>query len=240
MVKQWLIKLQGNKFDLQDLSRLLCSPDLSVTEADNSYYLDSEEFNSVTEISEVYASATKLLEFINGSAKLDLKNFDAVSVVKVIRFDEDGQRESFVIAPPMRAKSRVRVRVCLSGEQISSRPPSVLESWTAIARQDERVAKALRIWHSREHNWHNLYNVYEVVEGNVGTMSKISKILQNGWATEPEIKLFKRTACNENVLGDEARHGDSGDKDLKNPMSLAEAESLIARILKKWLHSKCP
>ncbi|HAG85771.1 MAG TPA: hypothetical protein DCL61_32685 [Cyanobacteria bacterium UBA12227] len=242
MEKAWLIQLKGSEFDLKVLSESFCLSDFSVTEDQGSYYLKSQQFNMANEIEEVYRSATELLTFIKGAIEIYSGQSYNISIARVIRVDEQGQRESFVIAPPpmraaSQAKMRARASICRGTEITNSLPqPSIIESYVAIPRQDERAAKVFRIWVSREHNWHNLYHMYEVVEGNVSSMSQI---VQNGWATETEIKLFKRTACNENVLGDDARHGYTKDLNLKNPMTLSEAQSLIQKILNHWIRSKC-
>lgn len=51
----------------------------------------------------------------------------------------------------------------------------------ARGARDPQVAKALRIFGSRDHNWHNLSNILEVVQSDVG-----GKITKAGWASQAD------------------------------------------------------
>jgi hypothetical protein len=96
------------------------------------------------------------------------------------------------------------------------------ESQLAIAQRDPKVAKVLRIFGSREHNWHNLNNIFEVVQSDVG-----GQITKAGWATQAELDRFTQTANSTEAIGDDARHGSEKFPAPKNPMSLADADALV-------------
>jgi hypothetical protein len=88
----------------------------------------------------------------------------------------------------------------------------------------------------------SLWKVYEVIRDAVGGGDKgrgKAQIEGRGWATPEEIDGF-RGVHYPTVLGDEARHGvEPKDRPAPTvPMSLAEAQQFIRRILKHWLASK--
>jgi hypothetical protein len=66
---EWLVRLEGEKFDLEDLPSLLCSPENTVIEEDSSYYLKSSQFKSLGSADEVRERAIDMIEKLNGAVK---------------------------------------------------------------------------------------------------------------------------------------------------------------------------
>jgi hypothetical protein len=98
------------------------------------------------------------------------------------------------------------------------------------AEADPDAQEVVDIWGSKPHDWVNLYKVFEIVQQRVD-------IKENGWASDNEITRFARTANHPEAAGEGARHGRSNKEPPPKPMSLAEADALVERIVIAWLWS---
>jgi len=238
-VKEWLVRLKGEKFDLQDLPVLLTSPEVTVIEEDGKYYLKSEDFNSLTDAGDVLAASKPILETINGALLLYLGGFQTIEADgTVIGIDENGKHHNYAFISPTSiiGRSRVSARLTVmktNGTVNSSRQPSKVKSWIAVARQNKNVADAFHFF--GKPTWSNLYKAYEIIRDDVGGENEI---VEKGWVKKSNITRFRRTAQNPEVLGDDARHARTKDEPPKKPMPLSEATSLIQTLLKNWLRSK--
>jgi len=235
---EWLVRLEGEKSGLEDLSRLR-SPDWSVSKREDGYYLRSTGFNLLTDAHDVRECATQILDVVSGLAKLIYGNFQAVKVSGIMRVEEDGKPPQQFIMPLSIscAEAFGTPSIVTSGETESSQAPNIMESVLEIASQEKPVREALARYGGLEHNWQNLYNILEIVKGDVGGENALIK---KPWSPSGKLKLFKQTANSPLAIGHEARHGSAAHQPPQQPMSLSEAKYLIRDILDKWLRSKLP
>lgn len=240
---EWLVELKGERLDLQYLSRQLSSEEWSVSDKEGRYYLRSARFNSLTDARDVLDDAAEFLAVINGLANVQSSDFHAVELAGIARVEE-GEKPPTQFLFPKSISARIGMYGELTARKLgdtgdttdSQRQPTVLESWLAIADQDPKVRKALRILGSQENNWGTLRKVYEVLEGDAGQPTKIAKY---GWADVEEIKRFIESASDPDASGDDAVHGYTKRPLHFSPMSLSEARSFIRDLLEKWIRSKC-
>jgi hypothetical protein len=230
-----MVRLKGESFDLALLTEHFHAATLSITNQDGSYYAQSSELEVLSSEPEVRSKADEMLENVNGIGRMLDPQFRPIEIDAITETDSTGSRKHYM---EFSEETRVRDKVMLEvvnadGTTEQSKGPSPAESQLAIAQLDAKVAKALRIFGSREHNWHNLSNIFEVVQSDVG-----GQITKAGWATQAEIDRFTQTANSVQAIGDDARHGHEKIPAPKNPMSLTEAELLITRILKNWIDSQ--
>jgi hypothetical protein len=219
-MKEWLVRLKGDVFDLQGLLVLFSSPKATVLEEGGNYYLKSTDFNLLTDAGDVLEAAKYILQIVNGAAMLHLENFLVVQVhPSVIGIDQDGKRHQFSFGY---GTGRPVLR--------PAQQPARVDSWITQAGQNKNIADALRLF--CEQNWINLYKIYEIVRDDIGGERNMY-----GWVTKREIKRFTQTAQSRDAIGDAARHASDKFKPPKGPMSLAEAKSLIKIILLNWLNS---
>lgn len=236
---KWLVRLKGEKFDLEDLPSLLRLPELSVIEEDGSYYLQSSEFDSLTSVDEVFKRGVELIETVNGVAKLYRDNFCDVAEDGVTHVEDDGRRSHHtylhISNVTMRSKVSAIITVTKSnGSQPAVNQHSPLESWVYLAQKYKPVAAALHFY--REDSWINLYKVYETIRDDIGG-DRI--FVKNGWVSKSELSRFTQTAQSIKALGDQARHASSKKYPSPDvPMSHCEAKSMIKSILMKWLATK--
>jgi len=234
---KWLVRLKGERFDLEDLPSLLRSPELNATEDNGFYYLQSSEFDSLTSADEVRERGIALIKILNGAAKLYRDNFRDVAEDGITRVENDGSRHHYVyleggITPRAKVSAQVTV-ITSNGSQPAVGQPSPLESWFRLAQKHKPVADALHFY--REDSWINLYKVYEVIIDDVGGEHIV---VSNGWVSGSYLSRFTQTAQSRAALGDYARHASQKYKPPAQPMPLSEAKSLVKSILMKWLTTK--
>ena len=231
----WLVRLKGEKFDLEDFPSLLRSPEHTVIEENGSYYLKSSDFDSLSSADEVRERAIAIIDMLNGAMKLHIHDFRGVFEDGVTIIKEDGSRHhSVYLGGSIAARVKVSATVTTSnGTQQIAPQPSDVESWLSLAKGDKAVADALHFF--RENTWISLYKVYEIIRDDVGGEEAITT---NGWATKKRLKRFTRTAQSRAALGDYARHASKKYTPPAQPMPIHEAESLIRGILLSWFRSK--
>jgi hypothetical protein len=84
-------------------------------------------------------------------------------------------------------------------------------------------------------SWAELYKVGEALHAAIGS----DEIVARGWASEAELRLFRKTANHQDAAGRDARHARKAGKDApSSPMALEEARELIRRIVFAWLTEK--
>ncbi|MBE0415062.1 MAG: hypothetical protein IBX36_00770 [Dehalococcoidia bacterium] len=234
---KWLVRLKGEKFDLEDLPRLLHSPELAVSEENGFYYLQSSEFESLTSSDEVRKRGIDLIDKLNGAAKLYRGNFQDVSEDGITHVEDDGRCHRYVyLEGTVTGRGKLRANATVispDGTEKKVDQPTNLETWIGIANKYKPVADALHFF--RQHSWVNLYKVYEIIRDDVGGENAI--IAQHR-VSKGKLKRFKQTAQSRAALGDYARHASKKYKPPAQLMSLSEAKSMIKDILINWMQTK--
>ena len=223
---KWLVRLKGERFDLEDFPKLLCSPEVRVVEENGSFYLESSEFNSLTSAEEVRERGRALIKLINGVTKFNSDNFLGISEDTIIRVEDDGKRHHYVfLEGAIKARAKVSAQVTViatDGSEKVATQPSALESLPEVAQKHNVVAEALSFY--RDDTWISLYKAYEIIRDDVGGKHQIIK---NGWSVDSDINRFTQTAQSRAALGDSARHASGKYKPPAQPMTFSEARPLI-------------
>jgi hypothetical protein len=107
------------------------------------------------------------------------------------------------------------------------------QDWLRLARGDEAVSRALRVFAQGSVRWSGLYHAFEIVEASVG-----GRMYDEGWITRQDANLFTWTANSPAVVGEEARHGHQRNDPPPHPMSEDEAQRIIKTLITRWLDWK--
>lgn len=234
---EWLVKLIGEKSDLEYLCTLHPS-DWSVTREEDSYYMRSSCLDLTAQDESVYESATRILDLANGVARLFYPNFQLIKVDQIRRKKDDGTLTQYINSSGISSQEAVGISsIAESANKESTTHLNIAEEWLQIADQEERVARALVLYGGLEHNWRNLYIVLEVIMDDSDSWNELkrNKTIAN---LNTRVKNFKGTANCFGVLGAAARHAQERCKPPKTIISLSEAQSLIRDILHEWLRLK--
>jgi hypothetical protein len=234
---KWEIQISGDTRDLKELSKSLVNDELRIIERDGQFYLESTRFEGLSRSEEVRSVASEMLPILTGATRLALGGRVPLGLGGIARLREDGTREIFLLVSDMIHVTGV-VTVEIQGSNGTVHvvnPADKVPDWVNLGLADPKVAKALRLLGTEEHDWVSLYRLYEVIEDDVGGMQEI---VEKGWATKSYIRRFKHTANSPAAVGDASRHGKESTAVSPNPMDLGEARSLVEIILHNWLRSK--
>jgi hypothetical protein len=228
-VAEWLVELQGHPAELAELADQFRSPRLNVRKEGERYYLRApEEFDGSWDPGEVHVRATELIFLLSGIANLYAGAGETVTPGSVVIWErDDGTRDQTIMMKPQRI--RVRSKVLVWGTEAID--PTVGESWLTLARQDDKVLHALRFF-QEDTNWWSLRKAYEVLEKD--EFKQQSKVAQMLSTPENEIRRFKEWT-HYYVHGGRRQRPDPT---MFPPLSLAEADSFLRELLKRWLRWK--
>lgn len=237
---EWIVRLEGDEFDLLDLANHVQATDSSVAKEADGFSLRAAAFQLCSEAQEVLDRANALLPILNGAAAVYVRKYRPVSIGHVIRVDDDGRRHPYVfLAGTIEPRSRVSVQVIRANGAPADEEArdSSVEAALACSTADEAVNRALALYGDLPPTWRNLYIVLEIVVDDVGGEKPL---LANNWVPQKKFKLFKWTANSFRALGSEARHGTLKIKKPPETMALTEAQTIVTSILRAWLATKRP
>lgn len=237
-MRQWLVRLKGEEFDLKELPKLFDSAEAMVIIEDGDYYLKSTRFADLSAAEEVLRVAIEMVDMINDVAFLHFDNIKSADVDAVAEVHEDGSRCHHVfLRGSATARSRVGVaRLTVtdsSGNAVESYQPSAAIVIMGAARRHTAVADALHF--HRKSDWGSLYKVFELIRDDVGGERRL---IQRGCVSKRVLSRFRRTAQSRDAIGDEARHASKRYTAPRHPMTLSEARGVIKGILEHWLQTK--
>ncbi len=234
---EWLVRLQGHEFDLEELSNHFSSDDLNVRrDEDGRHYLRSSDFSSMTDPSPVRERALKKLDRMNGVTKfLSGSSYRPITLDVITEIDVDGNRLNHImLAAASGGRSRVTANLSVGdqddAEDLARTPTTEAESLVSLADRDNGVADALRFYERGD--WINLYKAWEVVSDAAGGTHAV---VNKGWADEDERRRFTGTVQSRAELGDEARHASERFKAPKHAMSLEEAQGFLRSVIQAWV-----
>jgi hypothetical protein len=231
---RWRVQLAGHEFDLEDLPQWFTSPRLKVVrESDATYWLESADWDHLTEAVGVRAEADRLIPGLNGAARLLKSSYRNVQVGGHVVDRETSSQHAVVVVDTVEVRTKASAVVVRQGGHVVEPPAPPSDAWMNVAAGDADAQEALAIWGSRPRDWVNLYRVYEIVRSR-------ADIVASGWATRSELSRFTRTANDPALGGPDARHGRFATGPQPKAVSLADGVTLIERVLAAWLNSLTP
>lgn len=95
---EWFVELSGNPDDLEELSNVCNSEELTIERGKDSFVLKSTELNNLKDEKEVYEKATEIVALVNGASVvvMGLRNFLQASRT-LIKIDDEGRRNQFLL-----------------------------------------------------------------------------------------------------------------------------------------------
>ena len=109
---EWLAYITGDQSDLGDLPKSLQDRTFSVSQVQDGYVLKSDHFASFSEADSVRDEAKRLLQLINGAARLALGMRKPLELARITRLNDDGTRNTFVyVSEGIRFDARVSMSV---------------------------------------------------------------------------------------------------------------------------------
>ena len=245
---EWLVRLEGDEWSLEDLTKWFSQLSHTVSSQGGKYYLASHAFEHCTTSATVWELAGQVVERINGAARAFEPGFRPVQVgSEFVQVHDDGTRRvhRHLHVPGTEIRARFGVAMVPTGGRPAppqpSKPEKLVARWDVEGHEGD-LGRALRIGLLPQQTWGSLYHVYEVIKhdvsGGTDDWKGLLGLLPNESDLDRQLKRFRDTANDPKHAGINARHGRPERKPEPDPMTLAEAQSLIHRLLIAWLSRK--
>jgi len=224
-------RLQGHSSDLDHLTDLLPTGDVTVEREGNRYYLVAAQIDNPSPPNTFHEAARQLLVHVNGIGRMTRPDFRPVSVSSI--FDDETGRDDISVAMMMEVRPRVRVTATVVNGEVVIGPPRG-PRYVSIALHNSEVAEALEIMsHDEPPRWADLVKVWEIIREAIRREN--TTVVQLGWTTKTVVDSFLESANHPAVSGKDARHARRPDKPKHEAMKPAEGQRLIRELLTNWL-----
>jgi hypothetical protein len=220
--------LEGHQFDLDHLTQLFPSGDVTVVHEDDRYYLTASEIDNPPPGTKFHEVAERLIGHVNGLGRTTHSDFRPVRLSGIY----DDETGTIVVAGTaaleVRATLSATVTVVDANGNVKPPDPPRGPDYMAVAAKNPDVAEALEIMGQDETpNWDDLYKMFEIVREAI----KPDTIVSLGWATRSELNSFKESACHPYVSGKDARHARRPGQPQHQQMSPAQGRQFIRELI---------
>lgn len=230
----WIVTLNGDEHDLQELSKVCNTPELTIEKDAMSYIMRSSHFDVLKSDQEVREKTNELLIPINAGIKLELGASKPIQIEHMVCINPDGTRMIHVVCcetMTMRASCCIE-SITSDGKKIIYNPADPIIPLFKISQSDPAVTTVCQYINQDFKSWHALYKIYEIID-----MNGFPPI-QRGGKYRGESDRFRQSANSYSASGLGARHAKDSVPPPKNPMKLGEAQSFIKLIIHEWLKTK--
>jgi hypothetical protein len=233
----WEVAIVGPPAVLAELQHAFpIGGDPSLVSVEGRWVLRSGRFEPVADAQAVFQEAEGIIISLSGIARLLLAAEAPLTIGGVTEVRANGTRVNYVqpatggatLGPSIASTVATRLGGVVEEHRPSDRSPA----WLRRAIADPEVARALRLRDAGDMSWTDLYRLFEIVRAAAGGEEVVRA---RGWATRSELDRFGHSANSVTAAGDEARHGIERTQPPRKPMTLAEARTLIDRLLERWI-----
>jgi hypothetical protein len=234
---EWIIVLKGNERDLEELSKVCHSPDLTikkVIENDLSYYtLTSSQFLLSLPYLSVKEIAQNLVKDLTAGIILLWNSGKPIEIEYITQVDETGKKAVFLEAT-ISGTSSLYANLSVGRPDGSVETHNAAEpivQWINIKLNDNNVAMVFEFINHDFDSSQTLYKIYELIKADGFTP------LQKGEKYWKKAELFRRSMNNPSSSGMNSRHA-MDNAPPKTPITLSEAQDFIKMLVKEWLKTK--
>ncbi|MDD5143309.1 hypothetical protein [Methanoregula sp.] len=234
---EWIIVLKGDEHDLDDLSKVYYSPDLTIKkilENDHSYYaLTSTQFLLSLPYVSVKEIAQNIVRDFTAGTILLRNSRRPIEIEYITQVDETGKKAVFLEAT-ISATSSVYANLSVGRRDGSVETHNAAEPivrWLSIKQKDKNVAKVFEYINHDFGSSQTRYKIYEIIKADGFTP------LQKDEKYWKKAELFRRSMNNPLSSGLDSRHAlDTAPP--KKPMTLSESQDFIKMLIQEWLNAK--
>jgi len=235
---EWHVNLQGDDFDLAALAARFTSQDFRIQREGTVYCLMADELNTLEDPREVRDAAERILQPLNGLAKLMLNARRPLSVSSLYQIKGDRKNHHYLLADAgslSLQESAAVLKIGSDGTSEAVQQQDPMHSQLSLSWVDENVKRVLSLYGKADQTWKDLYPIYEIIESDLGGEAAL---VDKGWTSRNQIERFARTANSPEASGETARHGIPKGAPPSNPMTPSEGKEFIASLILKWIESK--
>lgn len=235
MVKMpgWGVKLEGDRFDVDDLKDRLRPPFTPWVEeysdaGGSGLVLRSHDWAALAEARAVYMDADRILERLHGEALLYDSDAKRVQPGQVFKFWADGRRDTVIVVQGAQLKitlGRVRARATGITDDPTA-PPTETETQRWFREAETHELRAELFSHiSKCADWSDIYKIMEITRHMKGTKGKLMALI--GSDASEWSRIWRTANC--------YRHAPNPTKyPLPNPPAeLGEAHLFVLQVVRK-------
>lgn len=220
----WEVRITGDKSDLEELSKILTSKDLSIVKENEHFILKSEDFDILSDYGEVKTKTNELLNTVNAIAQLTLDSREIIKYNHIFQLDEY-KITGMCLESKIGVFSRVYIRKIFPYDETEIYNP--IRNCKKLAEKDKNVKDVFDLIVFNFDSWYTLYKIFETLRKD----ELFVEVLKEGNYSK-KAKLLKQTA-------NHYRHADNEKHPLPpNVITLSEAKSFTKLVLLKWLAQK--
>ncbi len=232
-VKAWL---DGDDFDLQDLTTLFAGGDIKIICDTEGYYLTSTEIDSHSADAALHSAAIRVLSYVNGIGRVNDPGFRPVRLVG--RYSDDNGIHRIIVADTanFRARGSAAIATNVGGQELErSNESNRRASYTQMALPGSDVEEALAIMGQQQPlSWVEMYKIYEIIKHDVD-----GAIWEQAWGIKKaQLEIFNGSANHPDISGPTGRHARVAGSKPGRSMSIPQARQLISDLVDSWLDMK--
>lgn len=236
----WLVGLNGDPADLDLVARSLADADVKVRCEDEQYFLVLSKFGDHENEPSVREEAKQIIERLNGWAWLELEIRKPIRFRNVVQRKTNVKKDVVVTPEPAGARAGAvpgAVTITHPDGSVTNKGFSAgsVQAWMELPDRDEVVGRVLRTLDAGSFDWSTLYKVIELIREDCGGERHFAS---RRWCSRTKYDLFKRTANSPRAIGKDARHGVEKTVPPKKPMTLAEAQAFVRKVVRAWVLAK--
>jgi hypothetical protein len=208
-VMNWEVGIEGAEFDICEIRKLADAFGCQVTKSlEGRFFLLSNQFQNLGDAGGVSVAAKKMLDRLNGVAKLSHRNHRPICLSGIVHsVAPNGQRGVAILLPSTEIRMRENLQLVLTRtdgttENRNAEDPE-LERARRIAN-DPRLMDLVEVF-SGETSWQRLRVAFEKVSVLLGRGD--NALVKNRYATRAELDQFKANVQDPRHSGHDAVHG---------------------------------
>ena len=229
---RWLVQIDGDRFDIEELPFWFPSGEVYAIEESSSVFLVGSRFGQLADASKVQEAAAKAVEDFYSVIYLIDSGIHRPSVGTVFREHDDGTRHGYAfLSATISARSKARASLTSAGNAKSEENRlTQAQELLAASQHSRHLQVALSLISIPNATWPHFYRCLEEIESSLG-----AKVSETGLCSAGDRSRFTRTANTPEASGADARHGLGKFDPPQNPMSPAEGLSFVRQMLQKAL-----
>jgi hypothetical protein len=232
----WQIDLFGEDADIAEVAKLAPACECTIeTNPNGRQCLTGPKFASLSDARDVRTEAAKVLNLLNGLARIDYHNHRPVELGTVSLLRPDGLRDTFIELEVGEVRARascVAVLIHADGSAETAAPVDKSMERAKRVVADPKLAEIVAAL-SGDITLQRLRVAFEKVNALVGKGD--NALVSHGYATQDELDCFKANVQDPRHGGLEAVHGVSRGPLKGTKMSTQEALTFVVRLFNAYL-----
>jgi hypothetical protein len=241
-VSRWLVRLDGERADLEEFPLRFPDGDLYAIEKDGGVYLTGPELEALAGAEQVREHARGAMEEMSAVISLLWPPFRKPTVGNVQREDDRGGVSNWVFPElaVMRVKgglAKVAIRADGTRENVpaDNQRPTDAQRLLGASRATPHLRTAVLLWAFPDRAWWLLYRIVEDVETHLNELGIATSVSEAGYCSGKERARFRHSANSAEASGLGARHAAGKWDPPKDPMNLEDATIFVKGLLEQAL-----